>query len=119
MLLPALLTSLRSPVASYAGLALAVVLFIAWQRHDAASDARTAAKAVCAAEIALQREAERSRQRAAGKAALQSAKRRAETAESEAARLRERSHDLLVDIRESGAACAVPADLAQRLRAIR
>lgn len=119
MLLPALLTALRSPVARYAGLTLAAVLFIAWQRHDAASDARRTAEAACAARLALQQEAERSRQRAAGAAALRSARQRAETAEAEAALLKEESDELLTEIRESGAACHVPDDLAERLRAIR
>ena len=118
-MLLALLTSLGSPVVRYAGLALAIVLFIAWQRHDAASDARDTAEAHCAARVALQQKTERARQREAGDAALKAATRRAADAESEASELRKRSDDLLVEIRESGRACVVPAALAERLRAIR
>ena len=119
MLLSTLLTSLGSPVIRHAGLALAVVLFIAWQRHDAASSARATADAACAAKVAEQQEVERTRQRAAGKAALQSARQRAAAAEAEAVKIKEESHGLAAEINETGSACPVPDDLAQRLRAIR
>lgn len=108
----------NNPVARYAAIGLAVLAFISYQRHDAASEARIRAEAECREEVAARTEAEVERQTEAYETVLEEARERARNAEAEAEEIRERADDLLDEIRESGDTCRLGDDTLERLRAI-
>ena len=109
---------LSNPVARYAAIGLAILAFISYQRHDAASEARLLAQVECREEVEARTEAEVERQTEAYETVLREAEERAQDAEIEAQEIQERADDLLDEIRESGDTCRLGDDTLERLRAI-
>lgn len=110
---------LTSPVAKWVGIALAVLAFIAWQRHDAAQDATVEAREECRIEVQERTEAEIERQRRIAETVLREARQRQAITEAELAELQERADELLQELRESGGTCPLDPDTLRRLRGIR
>lgn len=104
------LGALGSPVSRYIGIALAVLAFISWQRHDAASGARAEAEAKCKVvfEERVSREVERQSQ--ATETVLERARERLERSEQEKTRLREEANGLLQELENRGESGRCPLD---------
>ncbi len=115
----AIIRFVTSPVGKYVGIALAVLAFVAWQRHDAASDARAVAEAECQAEVQERTTAEIQRQRQVAERVLEEARRRAAITEAELAELQERADALVAELAESNTSCPLDLDTLRRLREIR
>ncbi len=113
------LALLTSPVAKYVGIALAVLAFIAYQRHDAASDARMKAEVQCRAEVEERTAAELDRQRTVAETVLQKARDRQAITEKELAELRSEADVLLSEMGDSRDSCRLSGELLNKLRAIR
>lgn len=110
---------LGSPVAKWIGIALAVLAFISWQRHDAARDATAAAQEECRIEVQERTQEEIERQRQIAETVLEEARERQAITEAELAELQERADELLAEIRESGGSCPLDSGTLRRLREIR
>lgn len=108
-----------SPVARYVAIGVAVFSFVIWQRQDAANTARQEAEAACVLNAEERRQAEITRQQLAAKAAIEAVEQRALVAENERRKLKEKADDLVAELDASSATCAIPPDLARRLRDIR
>lgn len=109
----------RSPVGQWVGIALAVLAFISWQRHDAARDATVQAREECRIEAQERTTEEVERQRQIAETVLQEARDRQAITEAELAELQERADELLAELRESGGTCPLDPDTLRRLRDIR
>ena len=107
-----------SPVGKYIGIALAVLAFIAYIRHDAAQQATLEAQETCRVEVQERTNAEIERQRQVAETVLQEARERQAITEAELATLQERADELLAEIAESGGTCPLDADTLRRLRDI-
>lgn len=103
---------LRSPVGRAFGVALVFCAWTAYQRVDAASDA----KAACQQDQFEALVAEKERQLAVAEEIAQDARKRADKAESEMLELREAADAITSEL---GGSCDIPDDIRQRLRAIR
>lgn len=112
---------LGSPVGRYIGIALAVLAFVSWQRHDAASDARAEAEAVCRATFEERVDTEVERQRQVTETVLERAQEQLERSEQEATRLQEEADALLEELEErgEGGRCPLDDDTRRRLLDIR
>lgn len=108
-----------SPVAKWVGIALAVLAFISWQRHDAARDATVKAREECRIKVQERTEAEVERQRRSAETVLEEARRRQAITETELAELKDRANALLRELRKSGGTCPLDPDTLRRLRDIR
>lgn len=93
----------------------AVVLWTAYQRDQAATDAR----AECRAEHLEETISEMERQRQANEAALRSAREQADRTRAELAALEDERNAILAQLSQRGSGtCAIPVDVLDRLRAI-
>lgn len=109
---------LSNPVFQIAAGLVAVVVAVAWLRHDAASDATALARAECVTQIATATEAERQRQRAVSRDALDQAARRHEEAEDKARELQETVDEISRQLETGRLTCPIPPALMRQLRAI-
>jgi len=112
---------LGSPVTRYVGIALAVLAFISWQRHDAASEARMLAEIECRDTFEERVDTEVERQRQVTETVLERAQEQLERSEQEATRLQEEADALLQELEErgEGGRCPLDADTRRRLLDIR
>lgn len=115
----AILRFVTSPVGKWVGIALAVLAFIAWQRHDAAQEAVAEAREECRIEVQERTQEEVERQRRVAETVLAEAREREAITQAELEQLQERADELLAQLRESGDACPLDPDTIRRLREIR
>jgi len=129
---PLIASFLGSPVFRWVAAGALALSVAAWLRYDAAQDARQEAESACRAAVAAAREEERQRQAQVVKGVLEASETRRQAALAAESELRGRVSDLLAEIEQAREAapeapagvppargCALPADLVERLRAIR
>jgi len=102
-----------NPVVKVVLALVAIVLWTAYQRNQAATDARAECRAL------EQTILEMERQRRAGEDALRAATEQAERTQAELAALEDEHNAILAQLADRGSgACAIPVDVLDRLRAI-
>lgn len=112
----ALLTFLVGPVGRWILIVLAFLIWTAYQRDQAADEARN----LCEAEQLQRTLEEVMRQRDAAQRALEEAEERAEQTQEEMAQLETERDRIIEDLQERGTtACVIPDDILERLRNIR
>lgn len=116
MSIAGLVAFVTSPLGRIVAIGLALVIWTAYQRDQAADKARDE----CRAEQMEATLAEMQRQRDAAIAALAEAEAQAARTRAEMERLEEEQDAIIDDLAERGAtACAIPDDIIERLRDIR
>jgi len=104
-----------NPVVKVVLALVAIVLWTAYQRNQAATDARAECRAAQLEQTILEME----RQRRAGEDALRAATEQAERTQAELAALEDEHNAILAQLADRGSgACAIPVDVLERLRAI-
>ena len=111
------LAAANNPVLKMAALVVAILAFIAYQRHDAARSASAQVELDFRKEVAEAVEKEKQRRRAANERVLERAEAR-EQAAAERMKELEKLRDEIISESASFGDCAVPVDLIERLRAI-
>lgn len=111
----ALISFAFSPIGRWVMIGLAVLAFVAYQREQAASDARES----CQADQLRQTLEEVTRQREAAREALADAEEQAEQTEAELEQLENDRDQIIADLETGADTCTVPDDIVERLRDIR
>lgn len=113
-----ILSGLATPVLRYIVLGLMFMGFVTWQRYDAARDATLQADLKYERIAQSAEKAERERIERANRETLRGAELRAEAAEKAAAATQEKADELIAELDEANARCAIPDGLLRELRAM-
>ncbi len=108
-----------SPITRYALIAAAGIAFVAYQRHDAASDAEAKAALACREAVAEKTQTEVSRQDEVNETVLAGQLERAVKAEREAKERLDAAENIISSLKAKGRDCTLPADVLRELQRIK